>query len=100
MFHADKDGNITTPKGTLGVFNSVPKVVQNIDDLQESGLYWSGKDVPNTPNPTSNGILHFYLNDNNKMQVAFPYTNDLVQYKAKIRRTNPSDGSWYDWKEL
>ncbi len=99
-FQVDMKGNIATPKGKLGVFNSTPKTVTDLNILNESGIYWCGKDANGVPNPTSNGIIHFNINDNNKMQIGFPYTNDLVQYKAKIRRTNPSDGSWYDWKEF
>lgn len=99
MFYVGKEGDITTPKGTLGIFNSTPKTVTDIDNLNESGLYWSGKDVVNAPNPTSNGILNFYINDKNKMQVAFPFSTDNTSYKIKIRRTNSADGSWYEWKE-
>lgn len=100
MFYVGKEGDITTPKGTLGIFNSTPKTVTDIDNLNESGLFWSGKDVVNAPNQTSNGILNFYINDNNKMQVAFPFSTDNVSYKMKIRRTNSADGSWYEWKEF
>ena len=98
-FNVDMQGNISTAKGKLGIFNSTPKTVTDIDNLNESGLYWSGKDVVNTPNPTSNGILNFYINDKNKMQVAFPFSTDNTTYKIKIRRTNAENGSWYEWKE-
>lgn len=100
MFNVDVDGNISTPKGTLGIFNSSPVAVTDLDTINESGIYWCLNSANNAPNECSNGIIHFNINENNKMQVAFPYTVDNEKYKVKIRRTNNTDGSWFEWKEF
>lgn len=101
MFNVDVEGNITTPKGTLGIFNNTPKTASDLNALSESGMYWCVYSATGAPfEACSAGIIHFNINDKNKMQIAFPYSIDNEKYSIKIRRTNVTDGSWYDWKDF
>lgn len=100
ILNIDNVGNITTMRGKLGMFNSLPQIVEDIDNLTDSGLYWASKDVPNTPSETSNAIFHIFLNENNKMQIAFPFSSDNVTNKIKIRRTTVTGEAWGSWKEF
>ena len=99
MFRVDTDGTIQSAKGVLGMFNKTPKTVNisDIDNINETGIYWvSGASSIGGRN-ISYGILNFYISDTAKMQIAYPY-DEIGDMPARIRRI--SGGSWTAWRDL
>lgn len=99
MFEVNRDGQILTPKGALGLFNKNPKLIEisDLDKLTESGIYWVINATDIDGKSISYGVLNFYFRDDVKLQIAFPCDN-TEGVPVKLRRNNGS--SWYSWRNL
>ena len=102
IMEIDKEGNFTTRKGTLGMFMNMTKNVDNLDTINESGLYWCLETAKGVPTKgTSWGIIHFQPGSKSQMQIAFPYHTDMKTYKLKMRRTGVEGNQQYtEWMDL
>ncbi|MGG7057618.1 phosphodiester glycosidase family protein [Clostridium tertium] len=100
LLTVENNGDISSLKGTLGMFNKTQATHSNLDTITESGLYWAIKTTEGSPKDISRGILHFQIVAIGAMQIAFPYSDDNETYKIKIRRRNASNDSWSEWKDF
>lgn len=84
----------------LGTFFDNVKVVDNLNKINKSGLYWVLKTAIGAPSDdTSWGILHMQHSPNIAVQVAIPFHNTLHGIRA--RRTNADQsGNYYNWRSL
>ena len=102
IMEIDKEGDFTTRKGTVGMFMNITKNVDDLNTINESGLYWCLETAKGVPTKgTSWGIIHFQPGSESQMQIAFPYHTDMKTYKLKMRRTGVEGNQQYtEWMDL
>ncbi|WP_117161331.1 phosphodiester glycosidase family protein [Paraliobacillus sp. X-1268] len=84
----------------MGAFFDNVQVVDNLNNINKSGLYWILGSATGAPsNDTSWGIIHMQHSPNNSLQIGFPFHNTLNGMRS--RRTNPNQvGTYYNWRNL
>lgn len=99
MFEVTTDGQIFTPKGKIGMYNQTPKQISisDLDSLKESGIYWVNGGTSIGGRNISYGVLNFYLGDNTRMQIAYPF-DEIEGIKTRMRRSNGT--GWFAWRDL
>lgn len=108
MFRAKEDGSIITDlinisdsgisyKGrALGEFLRFSTNVTNVNNIKESGIYWSLGSATGSPgNDNSWAYLHIQQNSENAIQLALPYSSGG---KLHLRRT--IENGWGNWGEM
>lgn len=108
IFRAREDGSILTDlinisdngiqyKGrALGEFLRFTTTVTNVDNIKESGIYWSTGSATGAPNNDNSwAYLHIQQNSENGIQLALPFSSSGKLY---LRRT--VTGGWGNWGEM
>ncbi|GIN87644.1 hypothetical protein J6TS2_40300 [Heyndrickxia sporothermodurans] len=94
----DDTTNSVSKLGNFGEFSSKTKVVTNLNNLTENGMYWINGKSSGVPNDSSAWIvLHFQHSDWNALQLAIPYA---ISGKLQFRRTNSSKKEWLAWSQI
>ena len=97
MFRVTRDGRIQSTIGTLGAFFNFARSVDNLDDIDMSGIYWATASTPGHPTGIGSvAVLHIQVTTVDKMQISFPYSTTGGSIYS---RRNVSDG-WSDWVAL
>ena len=94
--------NIADISYDLSSISSIPEKTaptSNIDIINKTGLYWTGKDGVGSPGLMSYGILHFQVFDNAALQLAIPYNSNSLD-GILFRKTTGTDTSntWDTWR--
>lgn len=97
LFRVTRDGRIQSTLGTLGAFFNFARIVNSLNDIDTSGIYWATASTAG--HPTGSGsfvVLHVQVTTVEKMQIAFPYSTT----GGNIYTRRDFSGSWSDWVTL
>ena len=94
--------NIADISYDLSTISTIPEKTaptSNINIINKTGLYWTGKDGIGSPGLVSYGILHFQVFDNAALQLAIPYNSNSSD-GILFRKTTGSGTSntWDTWR--
>lgn len=94
IFSVDENGDLLTRKGTFGTFLNGVKIVNELDSIAESGIYWIiPTSDPSSPDGSMSwAVLHIQHSANNAIQVAYSFRTPST---TRVRRK--SSGSWEAW---
>ena len=94
--------NIADISYDISTISTIPEKTaptSNINLINKTGLYWTGKDGIGSPGLVSYGILHFQVFDNAALQLAIPYNSNSLD-GILFRKTTGAGTSntWDTWR--
>ena len=94
--------NIADISYDISTISTIPEKTaptSNINLINKTGLYWTGKDGIGSPGLVSYGILHFQVFDNAALQLVIPYNSNSLD-GILFRKTTGAGTSntWDTWR--
>ncbi len=86
---------------TMSNTNGVPSnlsTTSNLDTIDKTGFYWVSRNTIGVPGNWSYGVLHFQINANSAMQVAFPYHESVGEIKYRRTIGTGTTNQWRAWR--
>ncbi|GGJ48437.1 phosphodiester glycosidase family protein [Virgibacillus salexigens] len=88
--------DLSSDLGLLGLFEKIADNVNDLNKINENGMYWAGSSALNKPFDFSCGVLHWQAGSASALQLAIPYHDSKGE--IKFRRTISDMETWTNWR--